>query len=348
MASNQPLLEVDGLTVEYRTNEGPLTAVSDVSFEINSGEFFGLVGESGCGKSTLLKAITGSLDSNGEITGGTVRYKGESERLAESENQGLPWSEIAWIPQASMSSLDPIQTIGKQAKRIGRTHTDLSDEAILDRLRDMFEIVGLPESRINDYPHEFSGGMIQRALIALALFLKPGLVLADEPTTALDVIMQDQVLKFIENAKYETDTSMMLITHDISVVFESCDRMGIMHSGQLCEIADVSDIFDDPNHPYTIMLQQAFPDIQHFDRRLKTIPNAPPRTFGSVDYCTFADRCPVANEDCRRVRPMMEPVSENDASHGVACHYTEDAKRELSIRSEESQADQMDIGGNYE
>jgi len=325
---SEALLEVEDLTVQYQTEQGMLTAVSDASLSLGPGEFFGLVGESGCGKSTLVKTIIGGLDSNGVVKSGHIKYRGEKLVSADESQDGLPWSEIAWIPQSSMSSLDPIERIRKQAIQIGTAHTDLSKQEILDQLREMFAVVGLPEERIDDYPHQFSGGMKQRALIALALFLQPSIIIADEPTTALDVIMQDQVLKYLDKVKDELETSMMLITHDISVVFETCNRMAIMHSGQIAERGTVYEIYDEPRHPYSIALQNAFPDIQKLDQELETINGAPPTTIGDVNYCTFADRCPLATAECREITPMLESVNSttDGDKHVAACHHKDQTK----------------------
>jgi oligopeptide/dipeptide ABC transporter ATP-binding protein len=318
---NEPLLEVEDLTVQYQTGSGSLTAVSDVSFTIDTGEYFGLVGESGCGKSTLAKALLGGLDDNGQITSGKVRYKGEEiQHLTEQElNEEIRWKEISWIPQGSMNSLDPLQRVGEQALEIANTHTDMGEDEARDKFAEMFEIVGLQQSRIDDYPHQFSGGMQQRAIIALALFLEPSMLIADEPTTALDVIMQDQVFKYLDEVKSETDTSMLMITHDISLVFESCDEMAIMHAGQAAEVGSVTDVYDNPRHPYSILLQEAFPDVRYPDRDLGIIEGNPPQNLGEVDYCTFSDRCPWAVEECHHGAPPLEQVEDADDDHFAAC-----------------------------
>lgn len=317
-----PILEIDDLTIQYETANGPLTAVSNASFSIDEGEYFGLVGESGCGKSTLSKSIIGALDSNGQIESGAIRYNGRDiHDMSERElNREIRWKEISWIPQSSMNSLDPLQRVSEQAVEIGQTHTDLGEEEILEKFREMFDVVGLQESRISDYPHQFSGGMQQRAIIALALFLEPSLLIADEPTTALDVIMQDQILKYLDRVRDEIDTSMVMITHDISLIFETCDKLAIMHAGQVAESGGITDVFDNPRHPYAILLQEAFPDIRHPDRELATIDGYPPENIGDVTSCTFADRCPWAEPECHDNVPPLEPVSESDETgHATAC-----------------------------
>ena len=341
---SDPLLEVEDLTIRYETRNDMLTAASNVSFTIERGEFFGLAGESGSGKSTIAKSIIGGLDENGRITSGTVRYKGEEiQELSDKElSQQIRWKEISWIPQSSMNSLDPLQKVSEQALEIGRVHTDLSDDAIREKLKDMFETVGLQEGRIDDHPHQFSGGMQQRAIIALALFLEPSLLIADEPTTALDVIMQDQIFKYLDEAKDDLDTSLLLITHDISVIFESCDSVAIMHASQLAEKGSTNQIHKNPRHPYTFMFKEAFPDIREPKKALEIIEGHPPQLFGDVNSCSFADRCPWAEEECRSAAPEQEPVDDTDPKHVVGC-FRQDEAFEL-YQSEKSGKEQLSMG----
>jgi oligopeptide/dipeptide ABC transporter ATP-binding protein len=321
-----PLLEVDDLTIHYETADGSVAAVNDASFSIDHGEYFGLVGESGCGKSTTARSLIGGLDDNGTIVSGTIRWKGEEiQDYSEKElNESIRWKEMSWIPQGSMSSLDPLERVVDQAVEIAGIHTDLDTEAAREQFAELFEIVGLQRSRISDYPHQFSGGMQQRALIALALFLNPELVIADEPTTALDVIMQDQVFKYLGEIKGQTDMSLLLITHDISVIFESCDRMAVMHGGQTVEDGPVTAVYDDPRHPYAILLQEAFPDIRYPDQDLETIEGNPPQLSGEVDYCTFADRCPWAVKECREAAPDSVSVGDDHLASCIRADETPD------------------------
>jgi oligopeptide/dipeptide ABC transporter ATP-binding protein len=317
---SDPVLSVENLEITYRMNDAPdVTAVSNCSFAVENGEYYGLVGESGCGKSTVAKSIVGALDANGEITGGEIRFEGTPihEYTEAQYRRDLRWTDIAVIPQASMNSLDPITKISDQAVEIGQTHTNQSRAAIRERLADLFEVVGLSESRVDDYPHQFSGGMEQRAVIAFALLLEPSLIIADEPTTALDVIMQDEILAYFDEIK-DGDFSMLMITHDMSVVLENCDSMAVLHGGQTAESGSVTAIHDDPRHPYTKLLQEAFPDIRYPDRELMEISGNPPELTGNVDYCTFADRCPWAVEDCRQAAPSLEPTGA-DGTHQSSC-----------------------------
>lgn len=325
-----PLLKVEDVTVQYRTDEGNLTAVSDVSFTLSAGEYLGIVGESGCGKSTLAKAIYGGLSGNGRIASGRVRYKGEEiqDYPERRLNEEIRWKEIAIIPQSSMNNLDPLETIANQAVTLANTHTDLTRTEALAEFEEMLDIVGVARDRIDDYPHQFSGGMEQRVVIALALFLDPELIIADEPTTALDVIMQDQVMGYIDEVKRETDTAMMLITHDISVLFETCDTLSVMHGGQMVESGTVEALFDDPRHPYSIMLQDSFPDIRDTKKVLAPIGGQPPQNYGPIDYCTYVDRCPLAVDECHESAPERELVgaeADGGVDHRVSCFRYEDA-----------------------
>lgn len=326
MSNTDPLLEVDNLTVQYETRTGDLTAVSDASFKLDSGEFVGLAGESGSGKSTLAKAIIGGLDGNGKIESGAIRYRGEEIQDFDEQrlNTELRWKEISWIPQSSMNSLDPLQRVSEQAVEIADVHTDFTEEEARSKIRKMFDVVGLQQSRIDDYPHQFSGGMQQRAIIALALFLEPKLVIADEPTTALDVIMQDQIFKYLNETKTEIDTSLLLITHDISVIFESCDSVAVMHASQIAERGTTEAVHDNPRHPYAFMFKEAFPDIREPNRELEVIEGYPPELYGDVDFCSFADRCPWASEECREQAPPTQPVGD-DPSHKAACVHMDEA-----------------------
>ena len=330
-----PILSVDNLEVTYRMNDSPdIRAVSDCSFDITSGEYFGLVGESGCGKSTVAKAIIGALDDNGEITGGEIRFNGEPiHEYSELEyRHDLRWTDIAVIPQASMNSLDPVTKISDQAIEIGQAHTGRSAGELRERLVDLFEVVGLSESRIDDYPHQFSGGMEQRAVIAFALLLEPSLIIADEPTTALDVIMQDEILGHFDDIK-DGDFSMLMITHDMSVVLENCDSMAVLHAGQTAESGSVAAIHDDPRHPYTKLLQEAFPDIRAPNQELMEIPGNPPELTDEVDYCTFVDRCPWSVEECRQGAPPLEEV-DGDSTHCSSC-IRSDESHEFDVRDVE-------------
>jgi oligopeptide/dipeptide ABC transporter ATP-binding protein len=253
--------------------------------------------------------------------------------MSEKElNKKIRWNEISFIPQGSMSSLDPLYKIQEQAVTIAKAHGNRNEKDVIERLRTLFDVVGLPPERVSDYPHEFSGGMQQRAIIALAFLLEPNLITADEPTTALDVIMEDQVFKYLSEIKESTATSMVLITHDISLVFESCERMAIMHGGQIAESGPTTDVFDNPVHPYSILLQQSFPDIRYPGRELVSIKGEPPEVIGQADYCTFEDRCPLAIDECRNSEPLLEPI--DDEGHQAACFQKDNESAIHELRNQ--------------
>lgn len=319
------LLEVDNLSIEYETANEDIRAVSGVSFEISNNEYFGLVGESGSGKSTIAKSIIGGLDSNGRITGGTISFRGRDiTNYTDREfREELRWDEISLIPQSSMNSLDPLMRLDKQAVELAQVHNDWGKEKAIARIKELFEVVGLPVERIYDYPHQFSGGMQQRAIIALSLYLEPSLIIADEPTTALDVIMQDQILKYLSEIKSQTDISMLMITHDISVIFENCDSLAVLHGGQVAETGAATEIFDNPQHPYSFLLQRSFPDIRHPDKELTEIEGHPPELRSDVNYCTFMDRCPWVSQECRESAPPLTEVR-GTTNHSSSCIRRED------------------------
>ena len=344
----EPVLEVEDLTIKYRVDGGSISAVTDASFTVEEGDYNGLVGESGCGKSTIAKAIVGGLDDNGEVTSGTIRYKGqEIQDMSQRElNREIRWDEISLIPQSAMNSLDPVRRISTQAVELAQVHTDMTEEEALDRLRELFGIVGLQEERVTDYPFEFSGGMQQRAIIAFALLLDPALIIADEPTTALDVIMQDQVFAYLDKVREELSTSMLLITHDISLVFESCDDIAIMHSGQVAETGEIETIYDNPRHPYSFMLQGAFPDHRYPDRDLEIIEGHPPENMGEVNRCTFVDRCPYAVEEGSEAAPELEQHEGSDVEHRVACFRSEDAHEEHYQNKEMPESGTAEVEGD--
>lgn len=317
---SEPLLEVSNLDIHYSTRQSTIHAVTDASFEIAEEEYHGLVGESGSGKSTIAKSIVGALDSNGEVVDGTIKYRGkEIQNYSEKQlNEEIRWKEISVIPQQAMNSLDPVMRISDQAVELAKTHTDWSKQETLEELRELFDTVGLPPSRINNYPHQFSGGMQQRVVIALALLLKPSLIIADEPTTALDVIMQDQIMDYINRLKTEFGVSMLFITHDIAVINENCDRISVLHGGQVAETGSVTDVYDWPHHPYTILLRHAFPDLRSPDKQLGVIEGSPPKLHQEVNQCTFADRCPWSVDGCYKEAPPLEPVADGD-NHVASC-----------------------------
>jgi peptide/nickel transport system ATP-binding protein len=321
------VLEVRDLEVYYETDGEPVRAVDGMSFTIEEGENLGIVGESGCGKSTLAKAILGILPKNGYINNGEIRFEGEDlTAMSEKKRRSYMWDEISMIPQSAMNALDPVYTVREQIVESIEEHRRGVEKARANETVDeLFELVGLDPTRADDYPHQFSGGMRQRAMIAMSLSLDPALILADEPTTALDVIMQDQILKRIGAIQDEINSSMMVITHDVSVVAETCDRVLVMYAGKLAEIGPVEEIFETPYHPYTVGLKRAFPNIQQPDQNLISMPGYPPDLAPPPTGCRFAARCPLATETCFEEQP---PEVQNGSLRS-RCHHTDRIDSEL-------------------
>ncbi len=317
------LLEIEDLRIAYRTKGGDAFAVDGISFAIQEGEYLGLVGESGCGKSTIAKAIIGILPPQGRIVSGSIRYRGrELAGLPISELRRIRWRNIALIPQSAMNGLDPVYTIEKQMDEAIAAHADMKAQARHARIAELFEMVGLNPARLNDYPHQFSGGMRQRAMIAMAMVLSPQLVLADEPTTGLDVIVQDQILERLAVIHEQTRNAMLLITHDMALVSENCGRIAVMYAGRIMEIGG-PDVFAAPFHPYTMGLVNAFPDIASRGSELIAIPGTPPSLVDPPSGCRFRARCPFATTRCAEETP---PLLEVAPSHFAACHYVDKAQ----------------------
>jgi peptide/nickel transport system ATP-binding protein len=312
------VLELRDLCVGYALGNGAALAVDKVSLSIGEGEYLGLVGESGCGKSTIAKAILGILPTNGRVTSGEILYRGRNiVGLSVAEMNRLRWQAIALIPQSAMNGFDPVFTVEQQIAEAIDAHGDWPAARKRERIDEMFALVGLERSRLADYPHQFSGGMRQRAMIAMAMVLNPDMVVADEPTTGLDVIVQDQILHRIKQIHTRLKKTMLLITHDMAVVAENCDRIAVMYAGKLVEHG-AHDVFERPFHPYTMGLCNAFPDLADQGRALVSIPGAPPSLQATPPGCRFAERCPFATDLCRREEPALSGVGEG---HAAACHY---------------------------
>ncbi|MWV63267.1 ATP-binding cassette domain-containing protein [Halorubrum sp. JWXQ-INN 858] len=328
------LLEVNDLRIHYETSAGPVQAVDGVSFSIDEGENLGIVGESGCGKTTLADAILGILEENGYVAGGEIRFKGEDlTELTGAERRRIMWDEISMIPQSAMNALDPVYTVREQILESIFTHRKMSKKEANERVDELFELVGLDPDRADDYPHQFSGGMRQRAMIAMALSLDPALILADEPTTALDVIMQDQILKRISALQDEINSSMMIITHDVSVVAETCDRVVVMYAGKVAEEGPASTIFDKPYHPYSVGLKGAFPNIRKPNQDLVSIPGHPPELVDPPTGCRFADRCPLATDVCYSEDPPE--VTDHADDLRTFCHHVDQIDGGFRDRADE-------------
>lgn len=317
------LLALNQLSVSFATSRGKLHALDGVSFTVNEGESVGIVGESGCGKSTIARAILRILPGNAASRGQILFRERDLLAMSAEEIRQVRWSGMALVTQSAMNALDPVYRVGAQIVEAIRTHELCSTSAAWERAKQLFESVGLRPDWVRRYPHEFSGGMRQRAIIAMALALDPPLIIADEPTTALDVIMQDRVFAEIDRIRKTRGTALILITHDISLVAENCDQVVIMYAAQIAEMAPTRVILDRPMHPYTIGLQNAFADLADQGRDLISIAGAPPDLVQPPNGCRFAPRCPFAREKCRLEAP---PLIKREEGHWVACHFAEDAE----------------------
>jgi peptide/nickel transport system ATP-binding protein len=316
------ILQVEGLAVEYQTSQGKVRAVEGASFSVPEGSVLGLVGESGCGKTTVARAITGVMAANARLAGGRLIFKGKDLAAAsEAERKQVRWREISFVPQSAMNSLDPVYTVGHQLREVLTRRGGLSGAAASKRASELFRLVGLNPARLAGYPHQFSGGMRQRVAIALALALNPSLVIADEPVTALDVVVQRQVLDVIRELQGRLQLSMILVTHDISVVAYVCDRVVVMYAGKVVEEGSTDDVLERAMHPYTMGLTNAFPDLDRAGAVLVPIEGSPPDLLDPPKGCRFAARCPFALPVCREV----EPVLAGEAGHRAACHRRAEA-----------------------
>ncbi|HKX75683.1 MAG TPA: dipeptide/oligopeptide/nickel ABC transporter permease/ATP-binding protein [Acidimicrobiia bacterium] len=312
MPRSAAALALSDLSVEYVDQEGTrFRAVDSVSFEIDRGEAVGLVGESGCGKTTAMLAALRLLPPGGEIVGGGVYLHGDN-LLAKDEDElrELRWTSLALVFQGAMNALNPVRSIEDQIIEAVELHmTDLGTSETRERARALLELVGIDPERGREYPHQFSGGMRQRAMIALALACDPEVIVADEPTTALDVMIQAQVMELLVRVRRELGTGLVLITHDLALVAETCDRVVVMYGGIVAEQGPVIDVFNNPQHPYTRLLLEAFPDVQQPDRPLASIPGSPPRLDQIPPGCRFAPRCPQAFDRCWVEHPPAYAVN---------------------------------------
>ena len=325
--ANQPLLEVRNLRIEFPTRRGTLLAVDDVSFHIDPGEVLGVVGESGAGKSLTGTAIIGLLEPPGRIAAGEIRLEGRRiDNLPYAEMRRIRGREIGAIFQDPLTSLNPLYRVGHQLVETIRTHLPLGETEARARAVALLKEVGIPgaEERIDHYPHQFSGGMRQRVVIALALSAQPKLIIADEPTTALDVSIQAQIISLLKRLCREHRTAVMLVTHDMGVIAETADRVAVMYAGRIAEIGAVRDVIKRPRHPYTVGLMGAIPAIGHDIDRLTQIDGSMPRLTEIPRGCAFHPRCPRAFDRCRAERPDLMPAGNNLA----ACWFGADAGRE--------------------
>ncbi len=311
MSTAEVLLEVDRLKVDFFTRRGTVQAVRDVSFQIRKGETLGLVGESGSGKSVTAQSLLGLIELPGRITGGDVRWKGRTLVGPGSDKtiEQVRGREIAMIFQDPMTSLNPVFSVGMQLVEVIRKHLGLNKKQAKERAIEMLDLVGIanPKQRVEQYPFEMSGGMRQRVLIAMALACEPELLVADEPTTALDVTIQAQILDLIAELQQRLHVAVLLITHDLGVVAGLCDRVAVMYAGRLAELGNAHDLYERPAHPYTAGLLRSTPRLDVVMDRLIAIDGAPPDLRDPPVGCPFADRCELVVDRCRTEPPMMTP-----------------------------------------
>ncbi|HEX9968702.1 MAG TPA: ABC transporter ATP-binding protein [Acidimicrobiales bacterium] len=319
-----PVLEVADLTVEFSTHDGVVQAVRGVTFDLDPGEVLAIVGESGSGKSVTSLAVMGLLPKTARI-GGSVRYKGrELLGLKDKDLTTVRGKEIAMIFQDPMTSLNPVYTVGWQLAEAVRAHHDVDKKAAHARAVELLQLVGIPNaaSRADSYPHEFSGGMRQRAVIAMAMANDPDVIIADEPTTALDVTVQAQILETLEKAQEETGAAIVLITHDLGVVAGMADEVLVMYAGKPVEVGTVDDIYYSPRMPYTLGLLGSLPRLDVEGESLTPIKGAPPSLINLPPGCPFSPRCPLARVHCDEEEPQLRPIE--GAGHVAACHYAEE------------------------
>ena len=325
-----PLLEVDSLEMAFSTDAGDIKCLDRVSLHVNQGEILCIVGESGSGKSVTLLSVMGLLGENGKITGGKVVFDGqELLGLPEKEFDRIRGSKMTMIFQDAMASLNPLFTIGNQIMEAMRIHLDLDRKAARERALLLLDKVGLPDpsSIMNKYPHTLSGGMRQRAMIAMALACNPKLLIADEPTTALDVTIQAQIMELLRNLRDELHMSIILITHDMGLVAEMADRVMVMYAGQIVEEAGVLDLFKKPGHPYTQALLKSIPSIRDKEEReLLTNDGTVPEHYGEITGCRFANRCPYAIDGCEREQRLVEI----EGNHGTRCWRRSDIRERMT------------------
>jgi peptide/nickel transport system ATP-binding protein len=338
MNNNEKVLEVKNLIVHYETEEGVAEAVNDISFSLKAGETLGLVGETGAGKTTIALTIMGLLPKPvGQVISGEVLLDGKNivetsrkkskQRQNEKMMRKLRGDDISMIFQDPMSALNPVTPVGEQIAEVVRLHNKISKAEAVIKATEMMELVGISGERYKNYPHEFSGGMKQRIVIAIALACNPRVLIADEPTTALDVTIQAQVLLLMNGLKQKLNTSLLMITHDLGVVADICDNCGVIYSGQMVEYGTVADVFNNPSHPYTKALFAALPSLDKDVERLESISGLMSNPMDLPPDCTFRERCSAACDKCGKTDPPMHEV---EPGHFVKCHLFANAEKEAA------------------
>jgi peptide/nickel transport system ATP-binding protein len=328
-----PILEVNDLVMNYETKGGMVSAVEDVSFTLPKGHSLGLVGESGCGKTSVALTLIQLAANNARILGGEIKLDGENLLDLDPESmRKRRWNDISMVFQGAMNSWNPVYTVGEQIREAMDLHWKPRPTAAQARARteELFELVGLNPSMIDRYPHEFSGGMKQRAVIAMALSCDPKLIIADEPTTALDVIVQEQILEELRMVQRDLGMSIIYISHDIAVIAEITDLMGVMYAGKLVEFGNTADIFARPRHPYAWLILSSTPSITGPRRQLAPLKGEPPNLLDPPTGCRFHPRCPFATQKCVDEEPPMEEI---EPGHSLACWNHEQVPVNLSVES---------------
>ncbi len=324
-------LEADGLTMRYTTRAGDVSAVEDVSFTLHKGEALGIVGESGCGKTSVALSLLRLLPDNGHIVSGEIRLNGKNlVPLSDKEMRRHRWRDIAMVFQGAMNAWNPVYTVGTQIREAMNAHADsrVRAETARARISELFEMVGLEPAMQDRYPHEFSGGMRQRAVIAMALSCDPQVIIADEPTTALDVIVQDRILKQLKRIQEELDMSIIYISHDLAVIAEVTDTIGIMYAGQVVELGPTNEVYEQAKHPYSEMLLSSTPSIHGPRQKFAPLEGEPPNLLNPPPACRFHPRCPLATSKCEQHEPPLETVT---PGHDTACWHWEQVET-LSTR----------------
>jgi oligopeptide/dipeptide ABC transporter ATP-binding protein len=317
MSGTDTLLSVKDLKVEFKLGEDYLSAVQGIDCDLQRGETLGLAGESGCGKSTAALGIMNLLPDNGRIRGGRVIFEGQDlVRLSPRRLRRIWWKEMAIVFQGALNSLNPVKRVGVQIAELLILRQGLDKKAAWQRVGELFELIGIKPERAHDFPHEFSGGMRQRAMIAMAICLNPKLIIADECTSALDVMIQTQIMNLLKDLKKSLRLSMIFISHDLALIAEICDRVAIMYAGRIVEIGRMQEIFFRPAHPYVKRLLLSLPRMRGAVEALVPIPGAPPRLKEIAAGCSFLPRCPIGSEDCSRHFP---PLIEVGGDHLAAC-----------------------------
>jgi len=315
------LLDIRDLTIDYMTPRGPARAVDAVSLSVARGEVLGLAGESGCGKSTIAHAIMRLIKPPGRISGGQIVFDGRDVlAMTPAQVRDFRWRQVAIVFQNAMSALNPVISIGEQITDAIRAHERVSKRQALERGAELLNVVGIDSRHLRSFAHELSGGMRQRAVIAMALALNPALIIMDEPTTALDVVVQRDILQQIDDLKERFGFSIIFITHDLSLLVEFSTRIAIMYAGKIAETAPAADLFRDPKHPYTVGLMNSFPSVSGAKKQLQGIPGAPPNLVAPPPGCRFAPRCPHVMAVCHTAEPALRTLS---MAHRAACHLYE-------------------------